>query len=155
MIKIREVNIDDTDLIFEWSNDPLVRAASFSSEKISIEDHKRWMQSHMDSDSSFLFIATLRGLEIGLVRFTEDNENWLIGVNLNPNERGKRLSSKLIVAGLNRIIRVSNLPVLAYIKTGNEPSIKAFESAGFIFDSETELKGAKCYLYVWKSEDLI
>ena len=44
LMKIREANYNDTKLIFNWSNDPLVRAQSFNSNIIEFENHKNWFK---------------------------------------------------------------------------------------------------------------
>jgi len=48
MLKLREVSDKDCMLIWEWSNNPDVRAVSFSQEPIPYEDHVKWFKSKLN-----------------------------------------------------------------------------------------------------------
>ena len=43
-LNLREVNIDDQKLIFNWSNEKEVRLNSINKEKIKYKDHKIWFK---------------------------------------------------------------------------------------------------------------
>ena len=43
-LNLREVNIDDQKLIFNWSNEKEVRLNSINKKKIRYKDHKIWFQ---------------------------------------------------------------------------------------------------------------
>ena len=57
LINIREATHHDTKLIFNWSNDPLVRAQSFNSNNIEFESHENWFKEKLQNDNSLLLIS--------------------------------------------------------------------------------------------------
>jgi len=57
MLKLREVSDKDCMLIWECSNDPDVRAVSFSQEPIPYKDHVKWFKSKLNDMGCYFYIA--------------------------------------------------------------------------------------------------
>ena len=47
MIKLRKATYDDCNILFEWANDPSVRANSFNTKAIEIDDHRTWLKKKL------------------------------------------------------------------------------------------------------------
>lgn len=149
-MRIREAKLEDEELIYRWSNDPLVRTASYHQEPIDFKAHQKWFRTKLKSSRSYLLICSIQEKPAGLVRFEIADDHWVIGVLIDVSFRGKGLSSEAISKG-TQIVRIgSDLPVFAYIKKSNFASIKAFEKAGFKLEKELIVESVPSYLYVWK-----
>ena len=57
MIRIINAKEEDCKYIFNLRNNPIVRKASFNSDKIDYETHKRWFTKTLDNPNRKIFIA--------------------------------------------------------------------------------------------------
>ena len=51
MLTFRMATISDIDLIYNWSNDPLVRESSYNSEPINYHNHQLWYANKMSDEN--------------------------------------------------------------------------------------------------------
>ena len=147
LMKIREANYNDTKLIFNWSNDPLVRAQSFNSNIIEFENHKNWFKEKLQNDNSLLLINIWEGNNIGLVRFELENNKCTIGILTDEEFRGKGFSSLMLINSSSYYFKRFMIPIFAHIKKSNIASIKSFEKAGYKFFNETLINGFNTLVY--------
>lgn len=133
MLKIRPASKKDCNLIWKWANDPDVRAFSFSSEAISYEDHVRWFDLKLNDIRCFFYIAETANQEpIGQVRYELDGNEATINISIGQQFRAKGYGPSLIQLSSKRLFDGSEAKVIhAYVKAGNETSLKAFKKAGF------------------------
>jgi hypothetical protein len=67
---VRRAEWDDLMLLFEWANDPLVRANSFTPESILPATHFEWFSRVLkDPDCLLLIVLAGGGAPIGQARF--------------------------------------------------------------------------------------
>lgn len=133
-LKLKKVEQEDCKLLWHWANDPVVRAASFLSEPISLEDHLRWFNNKMNLSGYYHFIAyNTQDEPIGQVRFDIDEQlQSIVSISLASNQRHQgygKLVLKMAIEELSKYILVSSIQ--AFIKVDNLASIKLFESVGF------------------------
>lgn len=146
-LKIREANESDTNLIYNWSSEPLVRAQSFQSNTIKYENHEIWFKEKLENDNSLLLINMFDGQNIGLVRFEVDVDKCTIGILLDKKYRGQALSSLMLINSINYYFTRFSTTIFAYIKDSNKVSIKSFEKAGFTFFNEITINGFNTLVY--------
>ena len=93
-LKVREANIDDSNEIFEWRNDPITRQMSFNSDVVTFSTHNKWFENSLHNKNKYLLIVEEKGRKISVVRFDikEEKSTAEININLNPLERGERFS---------------------------------------------------------------
>lgn len=149
-VHIRKVTDEDSEDIFMWANDEDTRNNSFRSEKITKEAHKNWFAQKKSNPDSVFFIGEYKNTKAAFIRFDKENDDIVIGINMNPEFRGKNLSSKFILAGLKHYACKKN--VLAYIKPSNIASVKTFEKAGFRYFKETEIYNQKALIYIKEND---
>ncbi|MBK8620472.1 MAG: GNAT family N-acetyltransferase [Saprospiraceae bacterium] len=149
-IHIRQVNENDSEVIFFWANDESTRKNSFRSEKITFEGHEQWFHQKTSSPDSVLLMVEYNGVKAAFIRFDNENNDIVIGININPEFRGKNLSSKFIIKALQYFGSAKN--VLAYIKPSNIPSVKTFEKAGFKYLKETEIYHQRALVYIKEND---
>jgi RimJ/RimL family protein N-acetyltransferase len=149
-LTIRKAESDDVDLLYNWSNDQLVREQSFTSDVIPYDTHCDWFRNKLISNESLIFIVEMEGVPAGIVRFESDNETTSIGISIDKLFRGKGLGSETIKIGVNQYFKEKNLPILASIKKDNIPSIKSFEKAGFSYLKQQEINAVEGVVYQLK-----
>lgn len=133
-VELRPVRPEDRDLLLAWANDPVTRAASFTTAPVTAEDHAHWFAARLSDPDSRLFVAQDGRGPWGLVRFQIHGPVAEIGVSVAPDRRGVGLAAPLIRAGVRRLLadRGDLESVEARIRPANRRSITAFDRAGFV-----------------------
>nr|WP_294572348.1 GNAT family N-acetyltransferase [uncultured Romboutsia sp.] len=138
MIKLRKATYDDCNILFEWANDPSVRANSFNTKAIEIDDHRTWLKKKLTDKNTDLFIVTYNNDNVGTIRLDKDADESIISYSIDKNYRGRGIGTKVL-----DVIKkeMQELTLVGFVKKENIPSIKAFEKAGYIrFDEENQIK---------------
>ena len=134
LLKLRRAEAQDCRLLWEWANDPQVRASSFSPATIPWEDHVRWFEGKLRSDRCAIFIgAPATGGPVGQVRLDWDQSGQAeIDVSTAGGCRSAGFGAPLIRRAADEAF--ATLPIQAvhaFIKLDNAPSLRAFAKAGF------------------------
>ncbi len=138
-ITYRFANINDLETYFNWLNDPQVREFSFSSEKISFEEHSLWFKDKILNQNYFFFIFQNNKNElIGQVRIQKSDQNQsTIGISVCSEHRGNGYGKKMLKLATLYFFNLNpNFEINAFIKKENNSSMKIFQSAGFKFVQE-------------------
>lgn len=148
VLTLRSAQADDCELVWEWANDPVARAASFESTPIPWETHKRWFETKIvDSECLFYIAISKWGQLVGQIRFDIEDDKALISVSLGSEYRGFGLGTKLIQQASKRACAERNLEAIdAWIKVDNSSSKFAFKNAGYREIKVTEHKGCTAIL---------
>lgn len=137
---------DDVLLYFNWANDPDTRQQSFNSAPIPWEAHQAWFARKVSDPNALLLVFEREpGEPVGQVRFEKQADNEvIIGISVDKAFRGRGLASQLIADGCE-VCRTlwGNVPVSAYIKPDNQPSMRVFEKAGFVNPHESRKFGVE------------
>ena len=154
MLKLRPASKKDCKLIWKWVNDPDVRAVSFHSEAISYEDHVRWFDLKLKDIRCFFYIAETANREpIGQVRYELDGNEATIDISIGQQFRAKGYGPSLIQLSSKRLFDASAAKVIhAYVKTGNEYSLRAFKKAGFSNAGNATINAHKATHLILKKE---
>jgi UDP-2,4-diacetamido-2,4,6-trideoxy-beta-L-altropyranose hydrolase len=147
---LRDAHADDARLLWNWANDPAVRAASFSSQAISWDEHCQWMARTLRDEESRIWVVEENGCPLGTIRARKTSEDRAeLAITVAPELRGQGSAPWLIRKGVERTVEMWGLSELeALIKPKNTSSIKAFESAGFQFNGVTTVCGCEALRYV-------
>ncbi|KAF0180031.1 MAG: N-acetyltransferase GCN5 [Limisphaerales bacterium] len=163
-LHLRPATTDDCRRVWQWANDPAVRAVSFTSDPILWEQHTAWFTRKLADANTRLWIAEQAGAPVsepalgsgewlragletgapplGQVRFDLEGCIATISVSLDASRRGKNLGALLIWTACQKLFRESAVEAIhAFIKPDNAASIRAFEKAGFEPAGQTEVKG--------------
>lgn len=135
LFELKFADIEDAKLLFDWSNDKTVRQNSLNSELIEWEDHVRWLNDKLVSDSIIL-ILLYNNIPVGVIRFDNKADYFLINYSIDQKYRGKGFGKKIVESALDKINKGSQLR--AVVKKENISSIKIFEKLGFKKNSETD-----------------
>ncbi len=137
-------------MIFEWANDPDVRAASFHSEPITIDVHKSWFRKMLGRPDSHLLIVERAHDGVPVGQFRLDGPTGEVSVSIGREFRARGLGVGAIRAGVSHLansVRPSRL--VASIRPDNSASLRAFEQAGFRRVGMGERSGVPCVVYQW------
>ena len=142
----RQINESDCLKIFEIANDDDVRQSSFNSDKIKLEDHKKWFKNILKEDSVKFFVLEYENDLIGQIRFDTDDEYPVISISLNKKYRSLGLSKYLLSKGIEYDSEYSE--IVAYIKKDNQRSISLFKSMGFKKVDEVIIKDCDAFKFI-------
>jgi UDP-2,4-diacetamido-2,4,6-trideoxy-beta-L-altropyranose hydrolase len=131
-------------LLWEWANDPDVRAMGFHPEPIPWENHVRWFAARLEDPDSRMYVAfDARDAPVGQIRFDRvDSAEVEVGVSLAREFRGRGLGRAVISAGLASA-DVRNRTVVARVKDANAASLAAFEAVGFQRTGVHDVRGCR------------
>lgn len=153
MIQIIPVNKIDEDakLIMEWRNDDDTRKNSFNQEVKEWDKFKN--EFYNNYFNNIPLFAVMNNQKIAFISFlyTDNNDTLKIGINLDPNYRGKGLSTDIIKLSINYIKQQypDIKSIIADIKEFNIPSIKTFTNADFKFDHSFIQNDTKIMVYLY------
>lgn len=132
-IYLREVTIDDVELLFKWVNDLGTRSNSFDPHMISWEEHKNWFEGMIRDPKQISYIMMHKDTPVGQIRFNLSENIAEISYSIAPQERGKGYGKLIIHLAVMKI--KSDYPeitkIRALVKPRNEASILCFERNGF------------------------
>lgn len=143
VLRLRSVCEGDCRLLWEWANEPEVRAASFSSESIPWEHHVKWFESKLNKPDCIFYIAINQdNAPIGSVRYELEHDEAVISISIDRKFRNQGYGSTLIQLASEKLFQVSEIErIHAYIKPSNESSIRAFIKGGFQNMGTTAVRG--------------
>ena len=145
MIKLRHANRKDCRMIWQWANDPDVRAASFAPEPIAYEDHVRWFETRLAKADCRMYIVEDVGdgghpAPLGQVRFERKGQAAVISVSLDRRFRARGLGARIIELAARTYLAATDTQIInAYVKTDNTASLAAFKKAGFSSGKRTSV----------------
>ena len=128
IITVRLAKLSDAKSLFDWRNDPNVRAASEQTKPLIWEDHIRWLTHTLQSGTQHVFIGEHGGLPIGVVRFNVDHDHALVSLALAPAAQGKGFGKFLLASG---IAQIGSIGIRARIRSDNVASQTCFAACGF------------------------
>jgi len=145
---LRPATEADLLLYYEWANDLDVRAGSFGTEPIPLEQHRAWFARKLES-ASVLMLVLEAPEPVGQVRFEVTNDVAMIGFSLAARARGRGLGSYLLRNGSHCLhTRFPNVRIArGLVKANNVASRRAFEAAGFQLVPATPDKGVPTVTY--------
>jgi len=149
-LRLRPVVEADRELLWKWANDPQVRAAGFSPAEIPWEQHKAWFASKMNNPNCLILIAEdAAGMAVGQFRVDwRSDQDGEIDVSVSSDRRGAGYGSVLIELGVSRALAEKGQRLHAFVKTENQPSLRAFEQVGFSVLGEEIVHGEPAIHYV-------
>jgi len=132
-LRLRPATEADAGLLRAWRNDPDVRGVSGNQHEVAPGEHAEWLERVLADPRRHLLIAERGGEPIGQVRLdAEGDGRHEISVSVAAAARGGGTGTQLIDRGATWLAgRGEHGQVVAYVKPGNERSLRAFAAAGF------------------------
>lgn len=132
-LQVRRAEEKDCRLLWEWANDPEVRAASFTSEPIPWEAHQEWFSAKLADPGCILYvISDAQWGPIGQVRYDLRRNRALVSLSLGREFRGRGYGCLVLDQTLEELRRTTAVAAVdAFVKPENQASLRLFEQAGF------------------------
>jgi RimJ/RimL family protein N-acetyltransferase len=144
MLHLRPAEDSDARLIWEWANDPGVRASAFTSHQIPWDEHVAWWRSHFNSDDCRMYVAANDTGPVGQVRYDLADDVATITVSVDRAFRARGYGSAIIELGSEKLFTDSGaMRIDAYVKPENAASTHAFLRAGFTVEETTAVRGVR------------
>jgi UDP-2,4-diacetamido-2,4,6-trideoxy-beta-L-altropyranose hydrolase len=155
VLKFRAVRQEDCQLIWEWANDPVVRAASFSAEPIPWENHVSWFRTKLSDPNCYYYIfLSQKDIPVGQVRFDTSGDKAEISISIAPNFHGSGFGADGIRVASKHLFRETAIArIYAHIKPTNNNSIYAFRKAGYRMAGIKVVKGHRALRMVFDKNE--
>lgn len=126
---IRNANIDDCKQYFDWVNEETVRLHSFNTELIKWNDHQKWFENKLNSQSSHLYVCEIGSDIIGQVRFDLVDNYYNIDYSIDKEFRGKGYAYNMLFAAIQKLkdLTQTSFFLKAEVKRDNFASLRVFE----------------------------
>lgn len=154
-LQVRPAQENDSPLLWEWANDPQVRAVAFSAATIPWEKHKAWFASKMNNPDCLILIAEDEdGKAIGQFRVDwRSPQDGEIDVSVSRHCRGRGYGAKVIRLSVETACEQRpGARFHAFVKPDNQASRSAFEAAGFRNLGEENVSGHRAVHYLCSPE---
>lgn len=153
MYKLRQVTENDRQLLFDWANDPDVRANAKNPKSITWDEHNIWFDNKLSDSGSYIYILEDLSENIGVVRFEKKEQFFLISYSIDKKYRGQGFGKLILTEGIKKLsAQFNNLDLIGYVKNGNVASEKIFNGLGFILIREEIINNRKFSIYQKKYE---
>ena len=135
-ISLRRASMDDGDLLLEWRNDPLTRAASHTTSEITREEHQKWLKESLAHPNRQLYIAEEYGIPVGIVRadFDSTDHSTKLSWTVAPMARDRGVGKRMVALLADQI----KGSVRAELKVGNVASARIAKGLGMQFEYEKD-----------------
>ena len=149
-LQVRRACFQDAELLWQWANDPTVRANSFHPEAIPLDTHIEWYKGKLASPDTCIWILELCQVPVAQVRYDRvDTDTAKIDFSVVPDYRGRGLGTRALVLTSGVSCRELGMKSLkAVVLSSNESSICAFRKAGFKRVGQKHVSGKLCYIFV-------
>lgn len=122
----------DSETLWLWRNDPVVRAMSKNGDAIPWSDHQRWFSAMLEAGRSRLFMADIEDAPAAMVRFDREEAEAVVSINVSSHMRGRGVGRPALIAACEAYRAESpGTRLVADIRGGNEASVRVFLAAGF------------------------
>jgi len=153
-LHLRPAQEEDARLLWEWANDPQVRAASFSSAPIPWSTHAAWFAERRRENHLRIWIAEDDwGTPVGQIRFDQHaGGDAEIDISVARELRGQGLGVELIRQAMQSLWSATSCVRLhAFVKPENVVSVKAFEKGGFRRVGMGEVQGNEAVHLIYEA----
>lgn len=150
LLQLRSATADDARVLWDWANDPVVRASAFHGRPIPWDDHRDWLARRLaDPDTSIYVALDLDAAPVGVVRFQRLGSSAEISVTVAADRRGQGWGPVIIDGGVRQLLAETSVDeVIARIKPDNRASLSSFEDAAFMRTGESDGPGERCVHYI-------
>ena len=154
-LRLRRAEQKDSRQLWEWANDPQVRAVAFSKDAIPWEQHELWFASKMSDPDCQIFVAEdKQGRAVGQFRVDwRSSQDGEIDVSVAKENRGQGFGARLIRLGANAAFAGKKTAQLhAFVLVQNQASRRAFEAAHFRSLGEEAVKRQPAIHYILENK---
>jgi UDP-2,4-diacetamido-2,4,6-trideoxy-beta-L-altropyranose hydrolase len=156
-LRLRRADNGDSRVLWEWANDPDVRAASFSVEPIAWNEHVSWFSNKLADENCRMYIALENSEPVGQIRLDRiSDQEAEIDISVARERRGRGYASLLLVRAAGEVFRDGSFSRLhGFVRPANQASAKAFEKASFRKTGTARVRGHEALHYVLERGEIL
>lgn len=139
---LREVTMEDAEMILEWRNDAVTRKNSFSEDEIDLETHKNWLGRRLEDEGCALYMLMDVGECVGHLRIDKIGEVGELSYMIAPDRRGQGYGKKMIELAQQMVTEDVKV-LVGLVKEDNIASGKCF-----LANRYNEIRGGNVICYV-------
>jgi UDP-2,4-diacetamido-2,4,6-trideoxy-beta-L-altropyranose hydrolase len=150
-LRVRPARWEDTDLLWQWANDPAVRANSFHPEPIPRDEHIEWYKAKLASPETRIWILEFGQVPVAQVRYDcVDGRSAEIDLSVARGYRGEGLGTTTLILTSDMACQQLGVKCLkGVVLSTNTASSRAFTRAGFrCVELEQLREGRLCDIYI-------
>ena len=136
-VHLRQAELKDMGLFFQWRNEPTVREFSFSNAPIPWNVHREWFTRKIADQTCELAVAKAGGLPVGQFRLDYAGSEAVLSYSLDPVVRGRGWGKWLVAAAMEAVSQRAAI-VRAEVRSNNAASRRIFTALGFSEDAEDD-----------------
>lgn len=144
-LKIRPLEIKDSELIVMWRNQDYIREVSRQDKKISLSEHKKWFKDSREHRLDYVFIDKKSTVPIGVVSFDYSKNSDILNGYLemskyigNKDYLGKGLAYEVCNALFCFLESKNSIDgIYAITKKDNNINIKLNTKLGFVIHEDS------------------
>jgi spore coat polysaccharide biosynthesis protein SpsF len=96
-MRLRQATVADRDLLWRWRNDDEMRAQSFRTTAIPLDEHDRWLHAALADPSCLIWILLdSHGLPVGQGRIRIRGEEAELSLSVAAEQRGQGIGGVLL-----------------------------------------------------------
>lgn len=158
---IRRAKNKDVNFLFNLYNFYVTKKLFSSIKKVKYLDHKKWYKNYVESNHTYIYVASIKNVNIGYVSFKNLKKNiYEVSLALKKSYVGFGLGSKMLHKSIGKFRLKSKFGILAKVKKKNIESILCFSKNNFrmlkfnkiIFHNLSDYKNYVFFKYVEKKK---
>ncbi len=131
-LRLRPAVAGDARQLFDWANDPTVRAMARKTGPIAWAGHMDWLRARLDSPDCRILLAEADGVPVGQVRLDRRGDTAEIDYSVDGRWRRRGFGALLLAAAENEALSWSGVnTLLAEVRRSNTASVAALHRAGY------------------------
>jgi spore coat polysaccharide biosynthesis protein SpsF len=149
-MRLRQATVADRDLLWRWRNDDEMRAQSFRTTAIPLDEHDRWLHAALADPSCLIWILLdSHGLPVGQGRIRIRGEEAELSLSVAAEQRGQGIGGVLLRLLTDQLFaeRPEVVRIRAFVKHGNHASSRLFESVGYGRIGTATIEGTGAWLF--------
>ena len=129
---LRQVTLEDKEMLLAWANDPVVRYQAINQHEITIDEHSKWIYQHLNDPNTRMWILEYNGIPAGQIRWDLNGKEAILDYSISDGFRGRGLGKVILKRGIDEVCKIwTGISLIAEVKEKNIASIKAITAAGF------------------------
>lgn len=141
-LRVRRATTEDALAIWEWANERSARGQSFHPEPIPLTEHVAWYAARMGSPDCRIWVACDGDRPVGQVRYDRTGVRAEVAITIAAEHRARGLGRYLLRTTASMACdELSVEALVALILDGNDPSMRAFEAAGYVAEGREQRNG--------------
>jgi RimJ/RimL family protein N-acetyltransferase len=131
-LRLRLASRTDAEFLRALRNDPVVRSQSRNPDRVTSEEHDRWLDDVLSNSMRWLYVIEAGGHPVGQVRLDCDGAVAEISIALVHEARGRGVARAALGAAAIAARALGVETLRAFVKETNLTSLHLFARAGYL-----------------------